>query len=89
MNVSMHTRNRKSDGPEPKRPDGGTRSVDPLTVTEAGRLLRVSRRTIERMVARGLLPFYELPVRGGLRFSREELEAFLNCVHHDRVQSNG
>ena len=56
-----------------------------MTVSEAARQLRVSRRTVERMVARGVLPFYDLPVRGGLRFSRREIEAFLESRHRDVV----
>ena len=39
--------------------------TDLLTVSEAARLLRVSRRSIERLASRGVLPFYALPVRGG------------------------
>ena len=52
-----------------------------LTVSEAARLLRVSRRTVERLVARGTLPCYDLPVRGGLRFSEAELADWLNQRH--------
>lgn len=59
--------------------------IDLMTVSEAARRLRVSRRTVERMVARGVLPFYDLPVRGGLRFSRREIEEFLESGHRDVV----
>ncbi|NLS90988.1 MAG: helix-turn-helix domain-containing protein [Planctomycetaceae bacterium] len=61
-------------------------SRDLLTVTEAARRLRVSRRTVERMVARGVLPFYELPIRGGLRFSAAEIEAFLESRYNGVVK---
>lgn len=59
---------------------------DLLTVSEAARRLRVSRRTVERMVARGELPFYELPIRGGLRFSAAEIEAFLESRYNGVVK---
>lgn len=49
-----------------------------LTVKEVADLLRVSRRTVERLVARGDLPFVELPLRrGGLRFQRSAIDEFL------------
>lgn len=49
-----------------------------LTVNEVADLLRVSRRTVERLVARGELPFVELPLRrGGLRFPRSAIDDFL------------
>jgi len=55
---------------------------DLLTVAEVAALLRVSRRTVERMVSRGDLPFLALPLRrGGLRFRRDEIEKFLTARH--------
>ena len=62
---------------------------DLLTVSEAARLLRTSRKTIEKMVARGVLSFFDLPVRGGLRFARTELEAFVRSRHHDPLETSG
>jgi len=38
------------------------------------------------MVARGVLPFYELPIRGGLRFSAAEIEAFLESRYNGVVK---
>lgn len=62
------------------------RPGDLMTVAETARLLRLSRRSIERLLARGALPFYELPLaRGGLRFSRTEIAAFLESRHRDVV----
>jgi excisionase family DNA binding protein len=53
-----------------------------LTVSEVAAQLRVSRRTVERLVARGELPFIALPLRrGGLRFCRGEIERFLEQRH--------
>ena len=59
--------------------------TDLLTVSEAARLLRVSRRTVERLVGRGALPFYELPVRGGLRFDRTGLNEWLARRHRSSL----
>jgi excisionase family DNA binding protein len=57
-----------------------------LTVSEAAGVLRVSRRTIERLVAQGTLPFIALPLqRGGLRFWRHELETFLEQRHREAL----
>jgi excisionase family DNA binding protein len=49
--------------PKPTRPEDQPGEL--ITVTEAAKILRLSRRTIERLVARGALPCYELPIRGG------------------------
>ena len=59
-----------SSKPAPSRKSGselgsGTSSDAPpsdlLTVSEAARLLRLSRRSIERLASRGVLPFYACP----------------------------
>jgi excisionase family DNA binding protein len=80
-----------SPGTEPKRPtasprmasaEGSLDQVGLLTVSETARLLCVSRRTVERLVSRGLLAFIALPLRrGGLRFRRGEIEEFLRQRH--------
>jgi len=57
-----------------------------LTVAEVATFLRVSRRTVERLVGRGLLPFIALPLRrGGLRFRQSEVEKFLADRHQDSL----
>jgi excisionase family DNA binding protein len=61
---------------------------DLLTVSEAAKLLRLSRRSIERLAARGSLPFFELPVRGGLRFDRPALLAWLARRHRGILEVN-
>lgn len=55
---------------------------DLITSREAATLLGLSSKTVMRMAARGVLGFYELPVRGGLRFSRAELVAWLQAQYH-------
>ena len=86
MNGSSRQRDHSRNAAAARAGHGSVRGpVDLLTVTEAARQLRVSRRTVERMVARGQLPFYELPIRGGLRFSRAEIEAFVESRHRDVV----
>ncbi|GAF86895.1 unnamed protein product [marine sediment metagenome] len=85
MDASLSSNSRRGNKKVARRGRAGTDPVDLITVTEAGKMLRVSRRTIERMIARGILPFYELPVRGGIRFSRTEIEAFLDARHRDKV----
>jgi excisionase family DNA binding protein len=67
------------------RPNGQIRN-DLITVSEAARLLCVSRRTVERMVGRGQLPFYTLPVRGGLRFARQEILDWLEQRHQPLLE---
>lgn len=59
---------------------------DLVTTREAARLLGVSSKTVERMAARGELGFYELPIRGGLRFSRSELVAWLQVRYRPAVR---
>lgn len=45
---------------------------DLLTVSDVAALLRVSRKTVTRLIERGL-PGYLLPVRGGWRFKPQEV----------------
>ncbi len=54
-----------------------------LTIVEAAEYACVSRGTIENWLAKGILPFEELPSRGNRqyrfrRIRREDLESFLN-----------
>ena len=51
-----------------------------LTADEAAQLLRVHRRTLQRMVARGDVPVYRLPGSNRLRFKKEDLLASLEPV---------
>jgi excisionase family DNA binding protein len=78
------TRARQDQQKQPPRSDGPP--GDLITVTEAAKRLRLSRRTVERMVARGDLPFYELPIRGGLRFDINALEAWLARRHRSALE---
>ncbi len=57
-----------------------------LTTREAADLLRVSRRTVERMAARGELGCFELPIRGGLRFSKGEVVAWLEAKYRGPLE---
>ena len=43
-----------------------------LTVADVAALLRLSRKSVLRLVSKGL-PGYELPLRGGWRFRRQEI----------------
>jgi excisionase family DNA binding protein len=76
--------------PLPQHPpaaEGHQGRVGLLTVSETACLLRVSRRTVERLVARGQLPYMALPLRrGGLRFCRGEIEAFLRQRHQAALE---
>ena len=56
---------------------------DILTVSEAARLLRVSRRGLERLASRGSLPSFALPIRGGLRFDQAALVRWLASRHRE------
>ncbi len=54
---------------------------DVLTYDEAARLLRVSKRTLQRLVRERRVPHVELPARGawrGVRFLRADLVAWLH-----------
>lgn len=77
----MDSPKRRAPHPPPAAARRRPAEHDLLTVGEAARLLRVSRRTVERLAGRGALPFYELPVRGGLRFDRADLDAWLAGRH--------
>lgn len=43
-----------------------------LTVADVAALLRISRKSVLRLVSKGLRG-YELPLRGGWRFRRQEI----------------
>ena len=58
--------------------------TDLLTVSDVARLLRCSRKTVERLVARGELPFYELPLRrAALRFAERDISEWLSSRRHE------
>lgn len=78
------TRARQNQQKQPPRSDCPPGRL--ITVSEAAKLLRLSRRTIERLVGRGDLPFFELPIRGGLRFDIKELEAWLAQRHRRALE---
>lgn len=69
------TKRPSSDGPRPQRPTLTTMAPWPLgepipavcTVTEVLRILRLSRRTFERLMQRGQLALVELAPLGRLR----------------------
>ena len=58
---------------------------DLLTVSEAAQLLRISRRSIDRLASRGALPYYTLPLRGGLRFDQAALVRWLASRHRESL----
>src|SRR5438045_2516370 len=65
-----------------RRADGATGVIDEevLAYREAGLLLKVSARTLERWTREGLVPYIRLPQRGrwsGVRFSRNQLQRWL------------
>jgi excisionase family DNA binding protein len=55
-------------------------------VSQAARLLRRARRTVERLVGRGVLPSFALPIRGGLRFDRNALNDWLAQRHRSSLE---
>ncbi len=84
MSVSMKC----SGAPKSKSGVGPVRPpTELITVSEAARLLRVSRRSIERLASRGVLPFYTLPLRGGLRFDRPALLEWLAGRHRESLET--
>ena len=84
MSVSL----KRSGAPKSESEVGPVRpSTELITVSEAARLLRVSRRSIERLASRGVLPFYTLPVRGGLRFDRPALLEWLAGRHRKSLET--
>ena len=50
-------------------------TYDLLTVDELAGLLRLSRMSIYRLTGKGQIPFFRL--RGGIRFSRADVNDFL------------
>ena len=81
----MHRRRETTPKGRPRAP-GTIALQDLVTVSGAARLLGVSRRTIERLVSRGQLPFYNLPIRGGLRFERRQLLDWLEQRHQPLLE---
>lgn len=75
--MPIFTNRPRIERPTPGSPPAGPDPADLITVSEAAKLLRLSRRTVERLVGRGVLPFYTLPIRGGLRFARADVLGWL------------
>lgn len=57
-----------------------------LNVDELARLLRLSKTSIYRLVERRQIPFHRLP--RGLRFSKTDVENYLQQTRVDSVESN-
>jgi excisionase family DNA binding protein len=62
-----------------------------LTITEAAEYACVSRGTVENWLAKGILPFEELPSRGKeqyrfRRIRREDLDVFLNRHYQQTLE---
>jgi excisionase family DNA binding protein len=55
-----------------------------LTVADVAILLRISRKSVLRLISKGL-PGYELPLRGGWRFRRQEV---LDWMEARRMEDN-
>lgn len=55
-----------------------------LTVADVATLLRISRKSVLRLISKGL-PGYELPLRGGWRFRRQEV---LDWMEARRMEDN-
>jgi excisionase family DNA binding protein len=51
----------------------GILPIDLITVGEVAEMLRISCRSVERLVQRRELGCYHLPLRTGLRFSKREV----------------
>lgn len=45
-----------------------------LTTTEAAKYLKVGKRTLYDYCAKGILPWYDMPMGRGRRFKREDLD---------------
>lgn len=62
---------------------------DLIDRNEASKILAISRRTLDRMVAARAVPHYPLPSVAGkrplVRFDRGELLAFLKSLRVDRA----
>ncbi len=55
-----------------------------LTVPEVAEAMKVSEKTVRRLIKRGALPAYQLGERGQLRVEERELERF---VESQRVRA--
>ena len=75
---------RSNRNPQPNRCKAKGRSPPVLlTVSDVARMIRCSRKTVERLVARGELPFYDLPLRrGALRFAELDIRRWLTDRRH-------
>jgi len=54
-----------------------------ITPRELASLLRLSLASVYRLVDKRALPFYK--IGGNLRFSRPEVEKYLDCVRIDPI----
>ena len=78
----MSTSNRTDKPSLDRVPDRATPRL--LTVSDVARMIRCSRKTVERLVARGELSFYELPLRrGALRFAELDICRWLADRRHE------
>ncbi len=76
-------RSNRNPQPNPRKSRGRSPPTI-LTVSDVARLIRCSRKTVERLVARGELPFYELPLRrGALRFAERDICEWLTSHRHE------
>ena len=55
-----------------------------LNVNELAELLRISKTSVYRLVGRRQIPFHRLP--RGLRFDRQDIDAFLLKTRVDSVE---
>jgi excisionase family DNA binding protein len=77
------SRSNRNPQPNQRKPKGRSPPVL-LTVSDVARMIRCSRKTVERLVARGELSFYELPLRrGALRFAERDICEWLTSHRHE------
>ena len=63
-----------------------TNNIDLLTVNETAGVLRVSPRSVRRLLTSGDLPFCR--VRSSIRISRDDIVLYLNSVSESATKSS-
>ncbi len=65
-----------NDGQE-RTPAEGTKKMKLLTIAEVAEAMKVSEKTVRRLIKRGDLPAFQLGERGQLRIDENELHRYV------------
>jgi excisionase family DNA binding protein len=58
-----------------------------IGITEAARILGISRNTVQKLVEKGVLPAYEVTGVKGWQFKREDIEGLIRRVEPTKTRA--